>query len=176
MAATGEQVRSVTRHLHAASAVMLGVLGCVTVETLTARLLAHSHAAAHGTAAGVRYVHDHAIASALVVGCLLLVSVAAVAAAARRRATRSAIMWASGLSISSFVAVDLVSHGLSGAPHPASPLLLLAGGVVHVCVGAGVGLLWWRWLDGVRQPAVRARLDAQAGPRPAGPSQHRVGG
>lgn len=152
--ATSRHVRGIVRYLRAAPALIAGVLGCLGAQVLTGRLLAHTHGAAHGAAAGVPHVHDRVAASALVVGCLVLVSlVAAVGAAGRRGATRAAVMWASGLSIIAFVVIDRVSYGAGDALPPSSPLLLLAGIAVHVCVGAGAGLLWWRWLEGVHQPA-----------------------
>lgn len=160
MTATSRHVRGVIRHLRAAPAVIAGGLGCLGAQLLTGRLLAHTHGAAHGAAAGVPHVHDRVAAAAVVVGCLVLVSlVAAVAAAGRRGATRAAVMWASGLSIIAFVGIDRASDGAGDALPPSSPLLLLAGTAAHVCVGAGAGLLWWRWLDGVRPPAAGAPPD-----------------
>lgn len=150
MTATSGHVRAGVRCLHAAPAPIAGVLGCLGAQVLTSRLLAHTHGAAHGMAAGVPHVHDRLAASAVLAGSLVLVSVvAAVAAAGRRGATRAAVMWASGLSILAFVVIDRVSYGAGEALRPSSPLLLLTGTAVHMCVGAGVGLLWWRWLDGV---------------------------
>jgi hypothetical protein len=151
--ATGRHLRDAVRCLRAAPALIAGVLGCLGAQVLAGRLLAHTHDAAHGMAAGVPHVHDRASASALLAGSLILMSlVAAVAAAGRRGATRAAVMWASGLSIIAFVVIDRVSYGAGDALQPSSPLLVLAGIAAHTCVGAGVGLLWWRWLDGVRRP------------------------
>ncbi len=166
MTATSTHVRSVVRCLRAAPALLAGVLGCLGAQVLTGRLLAHTHGAAHGAAAGVPHVHDRVAAAALVAGCLVLVSlVAAVAAAGRHGATRAAVMWASGLSIIAFVGIDRVSYGAGDALPPSSPLLLLAGIAVHVCVGAGAGLLWWRWLDGVRPPVAAGPPETPAEPR-----------
>ncbi|MEV0132168.1 hypothetical protein AB0H83_27350 [Dactylosporangium sp. NPDC050688] len=154
MTAISGHVRAGVRCLHAAPALIAGVLGCFGAHVLAGRLLAHTHDAAHGMAAGVPHIHDRLAASAVLAGCLVLVSLAAaVAAAGRRGATRAAVMWASALSILAFVVIDRVPCG--EALRPSSPLLLLTGIAVHMCVGAGVGLLWWRWLDGVR-PAVTA--------------------
>ncbi|MDG6105944.1 hypothetical protein Daura_17970 [Dactylosporangium aurantiacum] len=168
MTVTSGHVRGVVRCLYAAPALLAGVLGCLGAQGLTGRLLAHTHGAAHGMAAGVPHVHDRLAASALLAGCLVTVSLAAaLAAAGRRAATRAAVMWASGLSIIAFVVIDRLSHGTGDALRPSSPLLVLTGTAVHVCVGAGVGLLWWRWLDGVRPPVSAGPPDPPAVARPA---------
>ncbi|WP_327004433.1 hypothetical protein OHA72_56950 [Dactylosporangium sp. NBC_01737] len=167
MTATSRYVHGAARYLHAAPALTAGVLGCLGAQLLTGRLLAHTHDAAHGIAAGVPHVHDRVAASALA-GCLVLVSlVAAVAAAGRRGATRAAVMWASGLSIIAFVVIDRVPLGASTATRPSSPLLL-AGIAAHVCIGgrgraAVVALARRRPPAGRVRPA-RSRVRAAAEP------------
>ncbi|WP_238012189.1 hypothetical protein KZZ52_14270 [Dactylosporangium sp. AC04546] len=144
MTSTGGHLRNATRVVDAAAAVIAGVLGCLAADLVITRFVAHSHGVAHGVAAGVRHVHDQDAASAIVVGALLATAVLTAVAALRRRADRSAVRWVSGLSILSFVAGQLVAVGPEG---PSSAPVLIVGGLVHVLVGAGAGLLCWRWLE-----------------------------
>jgi hypothetical protein len=170
--ATGRHARGLMRCLRAAPALAAGGLGCLGAQLLTGRLLAHSHDTARGVGAAVPHVHDRAAAAALVVGSLLLVSLlAAVAAAGRRGATRAAVMWAGAVSSIAFVGIDRVPHGADAPAQPSPALLLLAGIAVHVCVGAAAGLLCWRWLEGVRPPAARPRLDRPSPPRRVPPER-----
>ncbi|GAA3233661.1 hypothetical protein ACFO1B_23350 [Dactylosporangium siamense] len=137
-----------------ASALIAGVCALLVAEVLIARLLTHAHEAAHGTPAGLPHVHNQALASALLIGCLLLASTGAAAVAARRRhATRPVVLSASGLSIVSFLVGHTVVYG-AGSLARTWPLLL-AGAAIHAGVGACAGLLWRRWLDGVRLPVQR---------------------
>ena len=135
-----------------AAALAIGSTGYFAAKTLVAAKLAHTHAAAPDIGAQVAHIHDPAAVFAVLAGCLTLISLLTAAAvfgslAGPSGPSRTAIRWASGLSIWTFILGNVVSSATASvsATHPL--LLLAVGGAVQGFIGGAAGLLLWQWIE-----------------------------
>lgn len=135
-----------------AVALAIGSTGYVAAKTLIAAKLAHMHAAVPDTGAQVAHIHDPAAVFAVLAGCLTLISLLAAATVVGSLAGPSgpsctAIRWASGLSIWTFILGNVVSSATASASATHPLLLLAVGGAVQASIGGVAGLLLGQWIE-----------------------------
>ncbi|WP_344139026.1 hypothetical protein, partial [Luedemannella flava] len=157
----------------AASALAFGVLGWLCGHEVVLRLLAHSHGADHGVAAGVEHVHDSRAATVIIAAFVGVTALVAALSPVIRRGLSGHQAWAlhAPLSTVGFLAVELARSGVAGEHILPPPLVLLVGCLVQALIGTGGALLWRAGAAALRRcvACLRAVPDASLRLRPAPP-------